>query len=538
MDTIKTVTDSVFAAVRAEMAIRKTEECFLVFPLGSQFDHLIVMMLTRIGVYVLVCNPATMRAEDVKRLKPKGIILSGGPVSVYLDPPPFDAAIFDLDIPLLGICLGFQLWAQHCGIEVKKAEKREFGVHQLELVELRSTPLLADCPRAFAVLQSHGDVIDPVPELVPFGFTENCPVAVAMHRDRHHLYGVQFHPEVWETEHGEQILENFCFEIAGATQRFPAPDVAAGKVAWLRPRIAGKRVVIALSGGNDSSVSAYLCTEAASEDTELFGVYIKGVDRPDDEARVRRWFDNHRWIKLIVVDATEELLAALKGRITMKEKRRAFKPVYRDVLVRIARKIGAPIVVQGTLYTDISESGRGYDSGATRAQIKEHHNVDLEFPEDIELVEPLKDQVKDTARGIGAAIGVPTELMWSHPFPGPGLVVRVDGEVTLEKLAIARAVDGIYMEELRRWKLYETVWQAGAFVIDVMVPCSKGDDAATGRHVEFWAVWSVNGFTATRARLPEDFWHRLDQRVCNEVAAVGSTGERKTGKPPATIEFG
>ncbi len=553
--TLKKVTEDTLREIAEEMNVRQTEEVFLLFALGSQFDHLIKQALDRLGVFCLVCDPASVTVDDVEKLQPKGIILSGGPVSVYEEPPPFDGKIFDLGIPVLGICLGFQLWARHIGVAVSRGSKREFGVHRFSSVSNKFAAypgLFARCDYYMQVLESHGDIIEVNDKITVLGRTENAPVAAGKHK---HLWGVQFHPEVPETEKGSQMFSNFCFGICGAKDTYPAERVAERKINELRQQIGGGKVLLALSGGSDSSVVAYLLKHAlAGRKGQLHAVYIRGIDRPDDEACVLKYFGSQDWLTLEVVDATEEFLAALGcprwlkvilgerlgnwlfAKKSMKAKRLAMRSVYKRVLEAAAKHFDASFIAQGTLYTDISESGGGYSSGARKAQIKLHHNINLGFS--LPELTPLDDCVKDTGRNIGRAVGVPEELLIRHPFPGPGLVVRIEGEVDRAKLEIARQADSIFIEELRRWKLYETVWQAGAVVTISETTCTKGDDAASGFVVALWAVWSVNGFTARWARLPYDFLDSVSRRVTNEIREVGGVVYRISSKPPATIEWG
>ncbi|MCL5666271.1 MAG: hypothetical protein M1383_00645 [Patescibacteria group bacterium] len=564
LQTLKKATEEVLREISEEKKIRKTGEVFLLFSLGSQFDHLIKQKLDALGIFCLVADPAAVTADDVKKVAPAGIILSGGPASAY-EMPPFDGKIFDLEIPVLGICLGFQMWAYHIGVPVVPSDKREFGTHKFTLTG--KTALFDKVPEISEVLESHGDRIEPDKKLIIIGNTENAPAAAAQHKN---LYGVQFHPEVTETEYGGKILENFCFQICGAKDRFPAEEIARKKIADLQEKIGNKKVLLALSGGSDSSVVAYLlkcATEArvpladrhnnkkpasgqpapdnkknsgAAQGEplppQILGVYIKGIDRPDDEANVIKYFDNQPWLKVKVVDATGEFLEALKSKISMRDKRLAMRGIYKEVLEREAEDFGADFIAQGTLYTDVSESGGGYDSGAKKAQIKIHHNVNLGFS--LPEIEPLIDCVKDTGRNIGRFLGVPEVLLVRHPFPGPGLIVRIEGEVTAEKLAIARNIDGIYIEELRNWALYETLWQAGAVVTNSVTTCTKGDDAAEGYVIALWAVWSVNGFTARSAELSYEFLKHVSRRITNEIREVGAITYRISDKPPTTIEWG
>lgn len=534
LQTFQKATEQALAAIREEMTVRKTTEVFLLFTMGSQFDHLIKMALERLGVYCLVADPAKTTVDDVRILWPTGIVISGGPASVHSEPPPFDYLIFDLGIPVLGICLGYQMWAKHIGVEVKAADKREFGPHDLVVTSPDYT-LFYGCPRRMKVLESHGDRVEPCPHFEITASTDNALAAAARHN---HLHGLQFHPECTETEYGPQIFENFCFRICGARDRYPAQDVAQQKIAHLREQTRDKRVLLALSGGSDSSTVAYLLKEAMRDNGgKLRGVYIKGIDRPDDEAHARQYFGHEDWLEFRVVDETEAFLAAVKGKTSMSDKRLAMKfGVYQRVLEREIQEYAASLVAQGTLYTDNSESGLGYTGGARKAVIKHHHNTGLQFS--VPELTPLDDCVKDSGRNIGRSIGVPEALLTRHPFPGPGLLLRVEGEVTAEKLAMAHWIDDIYISELRKWNLYDSVWQAGAVVTVSTHTVSMGDDAGSHAVVCLWAVWSVNGFTARWAELPVDFQRHVSRRITNEVKGAGAITYRISDKPPTTIEWG
>jgi len=525
----KAATPEALNEIAEEMKVRQTKHFILLFSMGSQFDHLIVQQLGKLGVFAVVADPASVTANDVKKAAPAGIILSGGPASVFNEPPPFDDATFDLGIPTLGVCLGFQMWAKHVGAKVTPQAKREFGVHTFRVKG--DSPLFDGVTKETQVLESHGDAITDAPFEV-LGTTDNAEVA-AGHSG--HLWGVQFHPEVTDTVEGAKIYENFI-KICGITDRFPAHNVAQAKIDGLKKIVDGKKVLIALSGGSDSSVVAYLLKETGAK---LMGVYIRGIDRPDDEAYVQKYFGSPPaggWIDIKIADATKEFLKALKGKTTMREKRLAMRGVYKEVLEEEMKDFGADFVAQGTLYTDVRESGHGHATGARVAEIKVHHNVKLGFS--VPEIAPLETEVKDSARQIGRDIGVPEDLLVRHPFPGPGLVVRIEGEVTAESLHVARAVDGIYIEELRAADLYKTVWQAGATLTASHHTESKGDGAGLGRVVALWAVWSVNGFTARFAQLPYDFLEKVSRRITNEVKEVGAVVYRISDKPPATIEWG
>jgi len=532
LSIFRKATPRIAHALHEELTVRKTKHFILLFSMGSQFDHLIMQHLAKLGVYCLVADPAQVKAADVRKIAPSGIILSGGPASMHDEPPPFDAKILDIGIPVLGVCLGYQMWAKHIGAKVAPAKLREFGVYPL-LIK-KKDPLFKGVKSGTQVLQTHGDKIFQFKKISVLATTDNSPVAAGRYK---HLWGVQFHPEVTDTKDGAKMYANFCFEICGINDPFPAHSVAKEKIGNLHSQIKDSNVLVALSGGSDSLVVAYLLKHAMKKSKgRLYGVYIRGIDRPDDEAHVRKVFGKQKWIDVEVVDATNGFLRALKGKTDMREKRVAMRGIYKEILEKKLKERQAAFIAQGTLYTDLRESGLGSATGARVAEIKVHHNTGIEWS--VPELCPLEDCVKDSARDIGRDIGVPENLLIRHPFPGPGLVVRIEGEITAGKLKTARAVDSIYIEELRKARLYNTIWQAGATVTRSQHTVSKGDDAGAGVVVALWALWSVNGFTARFAHLPYEFLERVSKRITNEIREVGAVVYRVSNKPPATIEWG
>lgn len=553
--TIHKADTETIARIKEEMAIRKTNELFLLFGMGSQTDGLIYMKVSGLGVYCVPANPKTMTAEDVDSLKSiglKGIIISGGPYSVSstTEPPPFDNEIFSLCIPTLGICLGFHMWAKYIGAKVLPAKAGEFNPSSKATVTDKEAGLFRGVPESFVLAQSHNDEIQRgCVTMCVTALSENGMIAGG---EAQHLHGIQGHPEKSQTVYGQKIFENFCFAICGAQCRFPTIDVVMEKVDAIRSRIGKKKVLIALSGGVDSTVTAELIHGAVGDDSgQVRAVYLKGLDRKDDEADVIEHFGNLPWLELKIVDFTDKVVEALRGITTGTSKRKAIKGVYVSAIQAQIDDFGAEYVAQGTNFADLSESGGSLsdleEDGiayrpktdsipdvAQKARIKDHHNIGNKYT--VREIVPVVTLVKDGIRAIGRTLGIAEKLLFRHPFPGPGLGIRIDGEVTKEKLSMERDLDGIWIEEIRLSGKYYDIWEAGVDLLPSEVTLSRGDDRGWGLRSVLWAVTSVNGFTANPYLFDPSFLSKVAVRIGRELPRIGSVSFEYMPKPPKTIE--
>lgn len=509
-----------------------TQETVLVIDFGGQYTQLIARRIRELGVYSEIV-PYTTPLEKIRAANPKALVFSGGAFSVYGEnAPDIDTGIYQLGIPILGICYGMQLMAKHLGGVVNPAEKREYG--KTDLTVLEESGLFAGLERNQVVWMSHSDfVAAPPPSFQITASTYNTPVA-AMAGNAGRFHAVQFHPEVIHTPAGMDILRNFLFEVAGLSGDWTMESFIESSVREIRAMTEGQgQVVCGLSGGVDSSVAAVLVHRAIGD--RLTCIFVDhGLLRKDEATQVMQTFKEQFKMKVVHVDASEIFLSKLKGVTDPERKRKIIGEEFIRVFEREAAKLGEiEYLVQGTLYTDVIESGT-----TTAAVIKSHHNVGG-LPEDMKfkLIEPLNHLFKDEVRKVGEELGLPREIVWRHPFPGPGLAIRILGEVTREKLEILREADAIVVEEIKKAGLYGEIWQAFAVLPDIRSVGVMGDARTYAYTVALRAVTSHDGMTADWYRFPYDALSRISNRVVNEVPHVNRFVYDVTSKPPATIEW-
>jgi len=504
----------------------------LVVDFGAQYAQLIARRVREARVFSEIVSHRITAAE-VARRRPSALILSGGPKSVHVTgAPQLDPQIYDLGIPILGICYGCQLIAQQLGGAVGRGEKGEYG--RAQLTRHGDSSLLAGTESAFDVWMSHFDSVSQLPDgFIATAATADAPIAV-LENDRRKIWALQFHPEVVHTNNGQRVLQRFLHDLAGIAPKWTMSSIIDEQVAAVRAQIGNERAICGLSGGVDSAVAAALVHEAIG--ANLTCVYVDtGLMRKNESDQVVETFKRNLAIELIHVDAGDEFFGKLQGVTDSEHKRKVIGETFVRVFERYTDGVkDAKFLVQGTLYPDVIESG-GQDGSAT---IKSHHNVGG-LPEDmtLELCEPLRSLFKDEVRSLGTALGLPDEIVWRQPFPGPGLGVRIIGEVTRDKVKILQEADAIVCEELRRAGLERDIWQAFAVLADIRSVGVMGDERTYARPIIIRAVTSDDAMTADWARIPFDVLAVMSSRIVNEVDGVNRVAYDITSKPPGTIEW-